>query len=217
MPDRDNLPKSLPKAWQDAQHRAQCGPEHLAEWAAYKIVTKELPKLEGRALFDVLVKQLKQIADTPPTERTAALLEMPVSAAKSRVSQTILNAAERLAVELALEPDAPFSLGELQTKLAEAYCIEIFRVNCCGPLEMRGAGPEYTSIEETQALLRETEAILREKLAETMMALAADPLEPSLPKLKEPKKPKRTQEELVRQKVRMNSAALLGLLSEEDE
>ena len=84
MPDRDNLPRSLSQNWKGAEGRAQHGSEHLAEWAAYKIVSKELPKLSGSDLFEALAMQLTNIANRSPTERAQAILESPRNVEKNR-------------------------------------------------------------------------------------------------------------------------------------
>ena len=206
MPDRDNLPRSFPQGWQGAEGRAQDGPEHLAEWAAHIIVNKELPKLAGHQLFEVLAAQLERIASGSPDERAVSVLESPRNAEQTRDTLTVLKAADRLAIELALEPTTTFS----RQQFALEICLEIARVNCMGPLEIRSAQPAFSTVEATREMLRDFETALRPQLAEVAQALAENPSAPKLPKLKIPKKPIRDQTVMVKEPLLVNAAAFAG-------
>jgi len=206
MPDRDNLPRSFPQGWQGAEGRAQHGPEHFAEWAAHKIVNQELPKLAGHQLFEVLATQLECIANGSPDERVHSVLESPRNAEQTRNTLTVLKAADRFAVELAIEPTATFS----REQFALEICLEIARVNCMGPLEIRSAQPAFSTVETTREMLRDFEMALRPQLTELAKALAENPSAPKLPKLKMPKKPKPDQTKLVKEKLLVNMSAFSG-------
>jgi hypothetical protein len=204
MPDRDNLPKSFSNAWQGTEGRAQHGSEHLAEWAAYKIVNHELLKLAKHELFEILATKLEGIANCTSKEREISVLEAPRNAEQTRETLTVLKAAERIAVELALDPSATFS----REQFAMEICLEIARVNCMGPLEIRGTQPTFPTVEATREMLGKFETALRPHLVEAARALAENPSTPKLPKFKKPNKPKRDQTEMVKERLLVNAAAL---------
>lgn len=212
MPDCDNLPRTLSRAWREAYKAARYGPEFLAKFLAHTTV-KELPKSQGLFLLEPLAFQLQKIMQLPVEERVRAVLEPPLGSEQCRDTLIAVHAAEHVLSEIVTAHRQTLTSEEVRVRLYETFCLEIPRVYCLGVLSVKGIPNPYLNVEMACQQIIKCESLLQRELAHTAQELAVCPTAPDLSPISKPQRKRLSQPELVDSTLSVNLSAL-GLIQE---
>jgi hypothetical protein len=203
MPDRDNLARTLPKRWLGAIKAARQGPEYLAKHLA-SVTSTLIAEIIKPELIENLASQLVNIAQMPPAQREAAVIELPSGSESSRDGLIHTRAADQVNAELSVNPYQHFTADEVRERLFEEFTVGVPRAYAMGVLATK-IPDAYPSVQAAQENLAQCETHLREMLRDTARALAANPSDPQIKRITLPRvKRRKKQEELVATKAKID-------------
>lgn len=201
MPDSDNIARKHPRGWGRCLDAASRGPDILAQYV-HHLTAREInrnPNIkEATSLLRELVSQLQNISTLAPQRPFVAQLKLPKAAESTREKLMAVQAANRVLVELKLK--GSMSAQEIQERAFKEFCLEIARAYAFGPLYTRGVPFPYNDVEAAHIAIKSCEERLGEIVMRTALELSNNP-ECKVGPVKAPKLPKKSQDELVQEKI----------------
>jgi hypothetical protein len=207
MADRDGIREHFPGPWKNCVKYSSSSPTIMAQ-ALHSVFTNTATRSSraGLKAIEPLSSQLLKILNG----ENAQSLSLPNELLGNRACQVALRAAQQIIIENTFDkpPDFYFTKEQIQKRLLTKYAVELCDTQFLAIFEVVGIPAHFTSPNDAREFREEVKTILGEVVEPTANELAQNLENPMLTQIKMPRKEKRSEQEILQDKVLINLEAL---------